>query len=130
MQNIRAPGLTMKISSYISTTFSFSGFLEAEDFRSKPPRFSTCAMVRESVKRKPQSVLGILSKILETLLKYLSMGNFLGRRNDKKAHYRSCASAQTPSPDQVISRFKSLLGLQHTHFTSLKHASGQGLNQI
>lgn len=67
MQNVRASGLTMKISSYISTTFSFSGFLEAEDFRSKPPLFSTCAMVRESVKRKPLSVLEMLSKMLESL---------------------------------------------------------------
>lgn len=70
MQNIRASGLTMKISSYISTTFSFSGFLEAEDFRSKPPRFSTCAMIIESVKRMPELVPETLSKILETLLKY------------------------------------------------------------
>lgn len=76
MQSIRAPGLTMKISSYISTTFSFSGFLEAEDFRSKPPRFSTCAMVRESVKRKPESVLEILSKILKAKQNYLQWEMF------------------------------------------------------
>lgn len=35
----------MKISSYIRTTFSFKGFLLAEDFRSNPPFFSACAMV-------------------------------------------------------------------------------------
>lgn len=80
MQNIRASGLTMKISSYIRTTFSFSGFLEAEDFRSKPPLFSTCAMVRESVKTKPESVLELLSKILETLLKHLLMGNLFRKK--------------------------------------------------
>lgn len=42
--------LTVKISSYISTTFSFSGFLEAEDFRSSPPFFSVWAML-DSLKR-------------------------------------------------------------------------------
>lgn len=45
-----APVLTVKISSYISTTFSFSGFLEAEDFRSSPPFFSVWAML-DTLKR-------------------------------------------------------------------------------
>lgn len=45
-----ALGLTVKISSYINTTFSFSGFLEAEDFRSSPPFFSVWAML-DTLKR-------------------------------------------------------------------------------
>lgn len=60
MKNVRAPGPYHEDLIIHQHHFSFSGFLEAEDFLSKTPRFSTCAMVRESVKRKPQLVLEML----------------------------------------------------------------------
>lgn len=57
--------------------------------------------------------------MLESLLKYLSMGIFLGRR--KNSHVIDLVHlSNTPSSDQVISRFKSLLGLQHNTFYILK----------